>query len=171
MQHQLHFRHTVNPANPAKRFAKLRGAAVALVRILRHRAIEDRGEFRTHRQVDFICRSEQTRFGAHQGGSSRQRIRRFDAGEQMIERRPERVDVALRRRTEILNLLQRSITRRIAKNAGARCGVGRIRNLYLCQTKIEQNDFAHRGNFEIVRLDITMNDLPFARMQIDERVQ
>jgi hypothetical protein len=60
VHYEFHFRHIVNPANPAKRFAKFSGATVALVRILRHRAIKDRGEFRTHREVDFICRFERT---------------------------------------------------------------------------------------------------------------
>src|SRR6267143_1150499 len=89
----------------------------------------------------------------------------------MIKRRSQRIDVALRTRAQILDLLERCVTRRVAKNAGAGGTARRVRCLGLGQSKVEQNYLAGPSNFQIVRFDVAMNDLSFVRMQVDKRVK
>jgi len=89
----------------------------------------------------------------------------------MIQRRSEGIDVALRTRARILNLLERRIARRVPKDAGAGYRARRIRRLGLGQPKVEQNYLAGRSNFQIVGFDIAMNNLPFVRVQVDECVK
>ena len=45
-----------------------------------------------------------------------------------------------------------------------------IARVRLCQAKIEQGDLAGLSNFQIVRLDVAMNDLAIACVQINQRV-
>src|SRR2546421_4525126 len=89
----------------------------------------------------------------------------------MIKRGAESIDVALRSCPLILYLFQRRIAARIAENAGGRVAAGQIRRLCFGQTKIKQSNLAIRGDFQIVRFDVAMNDLSIARVQIDERIQ
>src|SRR2546430_1160717 len=56
--------------------------------------------------MNFVGGSQWVRLGVYQGGRSHQGIGGFDSGQQMIERRSERINVGARIRSLILNLLE-----------------------------------------------------------------
>src|SRR5258708_1466076 len=89
----------------------------------------------------------------------------------MVKRRSQSIDVALRTGTQILDLLERRITRCVAKDAGARQRTRGVVRLGLGQSKVEQDYLAVTSNFQIVRFDIAMNNLSFVRVQIDQCVK
>src|ERR1043166_5588832 len=99
-------------------------------------------------------RPQRVRLRTNQSGGSGQRIRRLDSREQMIEGRAKRIDIALWRRTQILNLFKRRVTRRVAKNTSAGFVVFMIVPSGFREAKIEQTNLARRGDFQVVRFDV-----------------
>src|SRR5205809_7081889 len=88
----------------------------------------------------------------------------------MKERRSQRINVAARVRTLALNLLQRCVVRGVAINTCGRRHGGQLACRSFSETEIEQHDLSARGELQILRLDVAMNDLRILSMQIVERV-
>ena len=89
----------------------------------------------------------------------------------MIERCAQSIDVAARRGAVVLNLFERRVAPRVTKDARGRNGCRRVRTFGFGQPKIEQSDPPVRCKLQIVRLDIAMDDLAVAGVQIDKRVE
>ncbi len=71
----------------------------------------------------------------------------------------------------VLDLFERRIAPRVTENTGGRNRRRHIRTFGFGQAKIKQSDPAVRRQFKIVRLDIAMDNLPVASVQIDQCVE
>src|SRR5580765_6207832 len=89
----------------------------------------------------------------------------------MIKGRGQRVEVASWVGAGTLDLFERRVISRVAKNAFRRSLVTRICRIAFCQTKIEQDDLVPCGELQVLRLDIAVYDRDRLVMQEVERVQ
>src|SRR5438067_7248673 len=102
--------------------------------------------------------------------SSTQRISRFEVRKQMKQRSAQRVDVATRISSLALNLFQRRVIRRISVDAGRRSHRSHLARRSFRQSKIEQHNLAAGSELQILRLDVSMNNLGILRVQVIKRV-
>src|SRR5436190_7235594 len=89
----------------------------------------------------------------------------------MIERRGEGIEVATRVGSGALDLFERRVIPRIAKDTLCRRLVPGIRRISLSQTKIKQHDLAARRQFQILRFYVPVYDGNVLIVQVIKSVQ
>ena len=112
----------------------------------------ERGRYPARRLIRFTRRSERIGLAIHECSRARQRVRRFHAGHQVIERRAECIEIAARVGSQSLNLFERRVVWRVAEDACRVVSRARSLRLTFGQTEIEQNDLAARVSFRFCGL-------------------
>src|SRR5687768_4319018 len=89
----------------------------------------------------------------------------------MIKRGAERIQITARVGAESLNLFERRVVWRVAKNAGGSRHARDVAGLAFCEAKVKEDDLSTRRDFQVLRLDVAMDDLWILRVQVVERVE
>ncbi len=86
-------------------------------------------------------------------------------------RRGQRIEIAAQVGSQSLDLFEGRVVRRVAEDTGSGRYARDVAALTFRQSKVEQDDLAARCKFEILWLDVAMNNLRFLRVQVVKRVQ
>ena len=143
---------------------------IAVVAFLRHAFAEHRGHRRTHLRSHTIGKRQRIGQTIYNRRGATERVRRFHVGNQMKERRCQRIDITARISSQPLNLFQWRVVWGVAEDAGRSCHHRHLARRTFGQSKIEQHNLPARSQLEILRLDVAVNDLRILGMQIVERV-
>jgi len=154
-----------------QRPAHVRGCRVTLFAVLRHRFREHVVNVRRHRSVSFARLQQWIGLAVHERRRARQSIRWFDARHQVIERRGECIEIAARISSQTLNLFEGRIVWCVTEDTRGGRDARDLACLTFCETEVEQNDLAARSKFQILRFDVTMDDLRILCVQVVERVE
>ena len=114
--------------------------------------------------------AQRVRLLAQKIGGPGQRIGGRRAHQQVIERRPDGVQIAADIRAGALDLLQRRVSRRIPCNA-APTRQARLPECPFGEAEVEQDERAVGGLFEVLRLNIAVQHRRILAVQIGEGVE
>src|SRR5438552_6841047 len=118
----------------------------------------------------FVGWKQRIRLSVYERACAAERVRRFDVGEQMKQRRGQRIDVAARVRAQSLHLLERRVIRRVTEDTRRSRDHRRLPGISLRQAKVEQHNLATRSQLQILWLDIAVDDFRILGVQVVERI-
>src|SRR6201999_4315274 len=91
--------------------------------------------------------------------------------QKMIKRCAERIEIAALMGALDQNLSERRIDTRVPRQAPVSVDSRHLSNGAFRESEVEQEDLSTRGHLQVCRLDVTVKDRRFLRVQVLEKLQ